>query len=68
MGFVVGLVWAAKAYLLVGVVFAAWFVSRGAGRLDRAAASGTAGFKLLVLPGAAVLWPYLAFRLWRRPQ
>ena len=63
MGFVVGMVLAAKTYLLVGVVFAVWFAGRGAGRLDQAATDGTTGFRLLLLPGAVVLWPYLALRL-----
>ncbi len=56
----------AAAYLLVGGGFAVAFAARWAGRLDPAAASGTLGFRLLLLPGAALLWPYLAVKLARR--
>jgi hypothetical protein len=63
MVFVVWLVHGAKAYLIVGVAFAVWFGARGAGRLDPAATGSTLGFRLLLLPGAALLWPYLVFRL-----
>ncbi len=63
MEFVVWLVLAAKTYLIVGVVFAGWFGARGAGRLDPAATGSTLGFRLLLVPGALLLWPYLAFRL-----
>lgn len=57
------LVLAGKAYVLIGVLFAGWFAGRGALRLDPGATSGTAGFRLLLIPGAAALWPYLVFRL-----
>ena len=57
------LVLACKAYVLIGVLFAGWFAGRGALRLDRRATGGTAGFRLLLIPGATVLWPYLIFRL-----
>ena len=57
------LVLAGKAYVVIGVLFAGWFAGRGALRLDPGATGGTAGFRLLLIPGAAALWPYLAFRL-----
>ena len=50
----------AYLYLAFGAVFACWFVWRGAARLDERAASGSRGFKLLILPGAVLLWPWLA--------
>ncbi len=59
------LVLAAAAYLAVGVVFAIVFATRLAGRLDPAAARGTWGFRVLVFPGAALLWPLLMLRLGR---
>jgi hypothetical protein len=52
-------------YLLVGLVFAGYFVARGAGRLDPVASHGTWGFRLLILPGALALWPVLLVRLLR---
>lgn len=52
----------ALAYAAVGVLFAVPFVLRGAKRIDPAAADGTWGFKVLVFPGAALLWPLLLRR------
>ena len=49
-------------YALLGVVFAIAFVARGASRVDPAAAATPLGFKLLLLPGVAALWPLLAWR------
>ena len=65
------MVWASLAvtaltiYALVGLVFAVAFVVRGAGRVDPAASESPLGFKLLVLPGVAAVWPLLALR-WSR--
>ncbi len=53
---------ALAVYALAGLVFAAAFVARGGGRVDPAAADSPLGFKLLVFPGAAALWPLLARR------
>ena len=53
------------AYLGCGCLFAMVFVRSGARRLDPHAAQGTWGFRLLIFPGAAALWPLLLFR-WRR--
>jgi hypothetical protein len=50
-------------YLLIGLCFAVVFAARGAGRLDPVARHGTIGFRLLVIPGAMTLWPYLAWRV-----
>jgi hypothetical protein len=49
-------------YLAAGLAFAIWFAVRGAGRLDPVAAAGSGGFRLLIVPGAALLWPLLALR------
>lgn len=53
------------AYLAVGAVFALLFAWRGAAVIDHAASSTGLGFRLLVIPGAALLWPWLA-RKWAR--
>ena len=60
-----GLVVAAAAYLAAGLLFAVPFVARWAGRLDPAARAGTLGFRLLIVPGAALLWPWLLRRVVR---
>lgn len=60
------LVVTAGIYLSIGLLFALAFVFLGAGRIDPAAARGTWGFRLLILPGSAALWPWLALRWLRR--
>jgi hypothetical protein len=55
----------AALYLALGIVFALAFVAKGAGLIDPDARAGTLGFRLLILPGAAALWPLLAAK-WRR--
>ena len=57
---------AGTLYLIAGTIFAVWFAARGAGRLDPVATHGSWGFRLLVIPGAALLWPYLLYRVLRR--
>ena len=54
----------ALAYAGVGLVFALAFVSQGVGRLDPDAARGSLGFRVLILPAAAALWPLL-WKMWR---
>ncbi len=49
-------------YLLVGCVFAIPFVLVGAKRIDPTAHSGTWGFRLIIIPGVALLWPLLLLR------
>lgn len=58
----------AGVYLLIGVVFGVAFALRGAGRIDPVARSGTALFRLLIVPGAAAIWPLLATRWARAPH
>lgn len=50
-------------YLLAGLVFAVLFAWRWVGRIDAAAREGTWGFRLLIIPGAAALWPLLLTRM-----
>ena len=60
-GIVIGL----AAYLMTGLVFAIFFMAAGIGQVDPAAKGSPVGFRLLVLPGAAALWPLL-LRRWMR--
>lgn len=55
----------AALYLAAGALFAIPFAWRWSGRLDPVATHGTTGFRLLVLPGAMLLWPLLLTRLLR---
>lgn len=49
-------------YALVGLVFALVFAWRGAPVVNPAAREGSLGFRVLILPGAAALWPLLLRR------
>jgi hypothetical protein len=51
-------------YAALGAVFAVLFALRGARAVDPVAEHATIGFRLLVLPGATLLWPLLARRWW----
>ncbi len=59
------LIVATSTYLALGLAFALAFVTRGAARIDPNADGATWGFRLLILPGAAALWPVLLSR-WLR--
>jgi hypothetical protein len=52
----------AALYLLCGIIFAVPFVTVGVGRIDPHAVHGSWGFRVLILPGTALLWPLLAKR------
>jgi hypothetical protein len=50
-------------YAAVGLVAALAFVSFGATRVQPAPMS--LGARILILPGAAALWPYVVIRWWK---
>jgi hypothetical protein len=54
-----------SAYGLIGLLFGACFVTVGVSRLDPMAKGTGLGFRLLILPGVAALWPLLLYR-WLR--
>ncbi len=56
------LVSVAGVYAAIGLVFALFFVTRGVSRIDPAAAEGSIGFRILLIPGAIALWPLLMRR------
>lgn len=58
-----GLTLYAAAGLTVGIAF----VTAGASRVLPGSASFTPGARLLILPGAAALWPYVLLR-WLRSR
>ena len=55
----------AMIYAAVGLAFAITFVLFGVGRIDESAKGAPIFFRLLILPGAAALWPVLLRRLLR---
>jgi hypothetical protein len=61
--FVGVLIW----YAAAGVVFAIVFVARGVSRVDEHAVGAGLGFRLIIFPGVAALWPFLLHR-WMRAR
>lgn len=55
----------AGGYLCAGVFCAALLLVTGFKRIDPSAGNAPLGFKLIVLPGLVVLWPFMAWR-WLR--
>lgn len=53
------------AYTGIGIAFAILFVIAGISQVDPVAKGAGLGFRLLILPGAAALWPMLLVR-WAR--
>lgn len=49
----------AGAYLAVGCTVGVWVMFVRRARFDPDAREGTLGFRLITLPGAAMLWPWL---------
>jgi hypothetical protein len=55
----------ATGYAAIGLTFAILFVTIGIHRVDDQARGSSIGFRLIVLPGVAALWPLLLMR-WLR--
>jgi membrane protein implicated in regulation of membrane protease activity len=49
-------------YGIAGLVFAIAFVTTGVKRIDSQAIGSGVGFRVLIFPGAAALWPLLLRR------
>jgi hypothetical protein len=58
---------ALTGYAAVGFVFAIAFLARGVSRIDGQAAGAGLGFRLMIFPGVAALWPLLLKR-WIRAR
>ena len=56
---------AVVGYAVIGVVFGVVFVARGAAALEPGAKAAPWGFRLIILPASAALWPWLLAR-WAR--
>jgi hypothetical protein len=52
-------------YGLAGALFSVAFVLFGIHRVDRVAEHAPVGFRLIVMPGVAALWPLLLTRWFR---
>ncbi len=58
-------VWLFYGYLLIGLLFGLWFAFRGARRIDDGIQGVKWTMRLLLLPGAIVLWPTLLWKVLR---
>ena len=54
-------------YTAAGVAFGIVFVARGVSRVDEHAAGTGLGFRVIIFPGVAALWPLLASQ-WMRAE
>jgi hypothetical protein len=52
-----------SGYAVIGVLFAIAFVTAVISHLDPVAKGSGIGFRLIILPGVAALWPLLLARL-----
>ena len=46
-------------YLILGVLFVIPFLLKGITKVDEGAHGGSFGFKLIIIPGVIVFWPFL---------
>ena len=57
-------------HMAAGAIFALPFVLWGAARIDPAASRASRGFRMAILPGVVIFWPWLAWhwlRGYRKP-
>jgi hypothetical protein len=47
------------AYLAAGFVFAIPFILKGITKVDEGAHGATWGFRIIIIPGTIVFWPFL---------
>jgi len=59
------ILFALATYIAIGVAFGLYFIFKGINRFDAAAAGAGISFRMLMLPGAVGLWPWLLIRLLR---
>lgn len=55
----------AALYLLLGVLFVVPFLIKGLRKVDEGTHGATLGFKIIIIPGVIVFWPFL-LRRWIR--
>jgi hypothetical protein len=55
------------AYLAAGLLFALWFTGRAIVRFDLQARGARWAFRVLVVPGLALLWP-VVWAKWRQAR
>ena len=61
--FIEFLLLAVLVYFLCGLLFAIPFAIKGVTVIDEAAKGSSIGFRIIIIPGAMLFWPYL-LRKW----
>ena len=46
-------------YVICGLLFVVPFITKGLGRIDEGAKDSTIGFRIIIIPGVIVFWPFL---------
>lgn len=54
--------WLFAVYIIIGLLFAILFVTKGVGTIDPATKGTGIGFRLIIIPGLLALWPLFAYR------
>jgi len=62
MNFITLIISALAIYVAAGLLFAIAFVSVGIHKVDRVTIGTSLGFRLLLIPGSALLWPKLLMK------
>jgi hypothetical protein len=60
--------WIVVGYLVLGIVFACFFLVKGINQIDPAAHGSSWFFRLLLVPGVTALWPMMARLWWKRSR
>ncbi|MES1223279.1 MAG: hypothetical protein ABUT20_47735 [Bacteroidota bacterium] len=47
------------AYLILGLLFAIPFIVKGVTIIDEGAHGSSVGFRIIIIPGVIVFWPFL---------
>ena len=55
-------------YIILGLLFGAWFVFKGIQQVDDGMEGAKPGLRLLLLPGTIALWPLMAMKYMRRKK
>ena len=55
-------------YLLCGLLFAVAFVIKEVEKVDEAAKGASVGFRLMIIPGTVIFWPWLLKKWIKSPK
>lgn len=53
-------------YLILGGLFAIFFLSKAIYKMDSLVKSSSIAFRLILIPASVLLWPYLLLKIFKR--